>query len=345
MEITLIRHGESVANNAGRWQGQGDSPLSPRGRQQAKALAERIARTGVEIDHIVSSDLSRAAETADAIARELGITVERDRTFREIDVGRWEGLTVEETFAQFPEEVLALRAGEPVKVGGGESWPDLHDRVDAAFARVRANATPGSHVVVVAHGGVISALVAGVLELRDRRPRPLGRIVNTAMTTFRIEGRVVELVRLNDASHADDQGPPRSIEGASAAIALSGIFDPDERFGPHLRTWAASTRRLHCDAELRAVADQVARETGRELGELESLAAAYEGLAAQEGLTGVMMRPETIRSYVLRALHDAPLPHVRLAAPANASVTHILATKHGPLLADYNVLPRSHPDY
>ncbi|MBU6423779.1 MAG: phosphoglycerate mutase family protein, partial [Chloroflexi bacterium] len=86
-ETTLyfVRHGESEANAARRYAGQADSPLTERGRQQAEAVA--AALRGVRLDRVVSSDLSRARDTAAAIAREHGLAVEVFPELREVDVG------------------------------------------------------------------------------------------------------------------------------------------------------------------------------------------------------------------------------------------------------------------
>ena len=103
LEICFVRHAQSVSNAAGVWQGQGDSPLSELGRSQVAALRDAIS--GDDYDLVLSSDLSRAADTAEA----LGAPVEHDPRWREIDVGRWEGLTMEQVVERFPEQIAALR--------------------------------------------------------------------------------------------------------------------------------------------------------------------------------------------------------------------------------------------
>ncbi|MBW2687894.1 MAG: histidine phosphatase family protein [Deltaproteobacteria bacterium] len=90
LEVCLVRHGQSVSNAAGVWQGQGDSPLSEIGRTQVDGLGQALA--GERYDLVLSSDLSRAADTAKA----SGVEVEHDRAWREIHVGDWEGLTMEQ---------------------------------------------------------------------------------------------------------------------------------------------------------------------------------------------------------------------------------------------------------
>ncbi|MCS6798728.1 MAG: histidine phosphatase family protein [Myxococcota bacterium] len=203
MRLLLVRHGETEANVAGRWQGQGDSPLSARGEQQARALAARLR--GERIDAVVSSDLGRAARTAEA----LGRPVERDPRWREIDVGAWEGLDRHQVAERFPDEVKALRAGrDDVRIGGGESWQQVRERVGAAFESLRARFGPDAHVLVVAHGGVLSELLARLLGLDRARPRCLGRLSNASITVLHCddEGRA-EIAVYNDAAHAESLAP------------------------------------------------------------------------------------------------------------------------------------------
>ena len=116
LELCLIRHAQSVSNASGVWQGYGDSPLSDTGRTQVQALHRALRQE--HYDLVLSSDLSRAADTAIA----TGAEVEHDRAWREIDVGNWEGLTMDEVLSRFPEEIEALKARRPFPIGGGESF-------------------------------------------------------------------------------------------------------------------------------------------------------------------------------------------------------------------------------
>ncbi|MBA2609976.1 MAG: histidine phosphatase family protein [Actinobacteria bacterium] len=152
--LLLVRHGESVWNAEGRWQGSADPPLSDAGRAQAAALAEFIRDEG--IDHIVTSDLDRAHETARIVAAALGVPVGvmEDR-LRERDVGEISGLTRAEIEAKFPGLLEKWRTGELTKMPGGED--DITPRVSAAIEAL-ASAPDGSVVLVVTHGGVIGAI-------------------------------------------------------------------------------------------------------------------------------------------------------------------------------------------
>ncbi len=244
MRLTLVRHGQSVSNRAGRWQGQGDSPLSELGRAQAAALGRRLE--GTSFDRVIASDLSRAADTAAALGRE----VQLDPSWRELDLGRWEGLTREEVARRWPDEVAALRAGEDIPVGGAESWGDLARRTAAALDALRARC-PDEDVLLVAHGGVIITLLSQLLGVPQLRPRRLGKLANTAVSTVLL-GEETTLERYNDAAHCagtplwmdevergrgvlrfTDRGAPleplhwlQAAEGARLEVSRAGVEQP-----------------------------------------------------------------------------------------------------------------------
>src|SRR5690606_4646345 len=134
---------------------------------------------GIAFSWIESSDLSRALRTGQS----LGVPVHQNPAFREIFLGQWEGLTREEVARRFPDEVRALKDGEPIRIGGGESWEDLFVRTSAALDIVKGRIAPGDHGVVFSHGGVVTTLIAGMLGVRRRFPLPIGHVLNTSWTT------------------------------------------------------------------------------------------------------------------------------------------------------------------
>jgi broad specificity phosphatase PhoE len=152
--ILLVRHGESIWNAEGRWQGAANPPLSDAGRAQARALAEAVQGDG--IDSLVSSDLDRARETAQIVARALALSEPAiDAGWRERDVGDISGHTREEIEARWPGLLEQWRRGELESMPGGER--DITARVVAALERV-AYEHPGACTLVATHGGVIGAL-------------------------------------------------------------------------------------------------------------------------------------------------------------------------------------------
>jgi broad specificity phosphatase PhoE len=170
-EIVVARHGETDWNAESRFQGHADPPLNDRGRAQARALAERLADAGVAA--VYSSDLRRAAETAAVVAARLGLTVAQDSRLREIDVGEWSGLTVDEVADRFPEGYRRHREGGD-GWENGESHAALTERIVGAVRRIAA-AHADETVLLIAHGAALRALLADAegVDLSDfRRTRP-----------------------------------------------------------------------------------------------------------------------------------------------------------------------------
>ncbi len=142
--LLLARHGETDWNRELRIQGSSDIALNELGRRQAQALAQELEH--VELDAIYSSDLSRARETAAAVAALHGLEVRLDARLRERAFGSWEGLT--------REDIAALPDGSR---HDGEDDDQVRERVLEAIQAI-ADAHPGENVLVVAHGGALNVL-------------------------------------------------------------------------------------------------------------------------------------------------------------------------------------------
>ena len=158
--IVLVRHAESEWNAAGRWQGWGDPPLSERGRQQAAALVAELAGV-LSLDALVTSDLARAAETAAALGRGLGLVATPDARLRELRVGRWEGRTRQE-IGRFDAAALArFDTGDAqARAGDGETLCELAARVRPAVAW-HVGRAPAGCIGLVLHLGVLRTLLPG----------------------------------------------------------------------------------------------------------------------------------------------------------------------------------------
>ncbi|MBA8795955.1 putative phosphoglycerate mutase [Friedmanniella endophytica] len=166
--LIIWRHGRTAWNATGRFQGQADIPLDEVGRGQAAAAAPRIAALGPTA--IVASDLSRAAETADALARVTGLTVTYDRRLREIDVGSWEGLTVATVEQQDPGHVHDHHLGADFRRSAtGETAGEVADRVAAALTEIVGAADDDAVVVAVMHGLAGRVGMARFLDLEPNR--------------------------------------------------------------------------------------------------------------------------------------------------------------------------------
>lgn len=184
--LVLVRHGESrstVDRVVGGHRGCGG--LTDRGVLQAKALYERLARTG-ELDGaaaLLTSILPRAIQTAEIIAPALGdLPAEERCELCEIHPGEGDGLTWDDFGARYRPEGLATGNAYTAMAPGGESWAGFFVRVGEALLRAAAE-HPGETVVIVCHGGVVEAAFATLGGLPLRRPFDV-RIENTSLTAW-----------------------------------------------------------------------------------------------------------------------------------------------------------------
>ncbi|MDH2910664.1 MAG: histidine phosphatase family protein [Candidatus Eremiobacteraeota bacterium] len=160
MELLLVRHGRTAWNSSGRFQGRSDIPLSPEGIAQARAAAEALADD--PIDAAFSSDLIRAASTAEAILFGRAVPLAFDVRLREFDFGAWEGRTWAEIVEEFPAAGgTALTSARDYHPQGGETFADVRLRV-RAWLNERAPYDE-RRILVVAHAGTLHALLAELL--------------------------------------------------------------------------------------------------------------------------------------------------------------------------------------
>ena len=158
--IFLARHGETDDNVPPlRFQGQRDTPLNERGREQARELAERVAALDAPIAALWSSDLSRARETAEIVGERIGLTPRLDARLREGWRGAWEGFLFDEIAAGEPERYAAWRAPN-AEIGfhfpGGETLAQQQARVLACVREIAAGPLPA---LAVCHGGSIRTVL------------------------------------------------------------------------------------------------------------------------------------------------------------------------------------------
>jgi glucosyl-3-phosphoglycerate phosphatase len=162
--LVVLRHGETLDNAAGIWQGLKDSELSPVGLAQADKAAPAIAAYQPEV--VVASDLARARVTAERVGQAVGMPLRLDPRLREIDVGEWQGVTTAEVRNRDPELLAEMGRGADVRRGRtGETVAELATRVRAALDDVIAELSPGRVAVVVCHGVAARAGVASLVGL------------------------------------------------------------------------------------------------------------------------------------------------------------------------------------
>ncbi|MCU1474975.1 histidine phosphatase family protein [Amnibacterium sp.] len=178
-DLVLVRHGETEWNRLGRVQGLSDIPLNETGRHQALEAGDRLRSE--QWDAIASSPLARAAETAEIIARKVGLPApELVEALVERNYGEAEGLTGEEIDRRW-DGVLKAR----------ESREAVLERVVPALLGL-AERHPGQRVLVVSHGGVIGSLVRMATDWTW--PERGVRIENGSDHVFRVEDGRIELV-------------------------------------------------------------------------------------------------------------------------------------------------------
>jgi probable phosphoglycerate mutase len=200
--IFLIRHGETVGN-AGRIVQRPDSPLSPRGMLQAQRLGERLA--SARVARILSSDLARAAVTAEALRRATGAPVEYEPLLHERNFGDIRGTA----YADLGFDMFAPDYAPP----NGESWEVFHARVDRAWTRVQTVAAViEGPLAVVTHGLVCRSLAARHLVLPAGATAP-ERWENTSLTV--VEGPEPWRVSLLNCSAHLDGLPAGSAPGTA----------------------------------------------------------------------------------------------------------------------------------
>jgi broad specificity phosphatase PhoE len=197
--MLLVRHGQTEFSGQRRYSGRGNPALTEIGLRQAAAAAARLS-TVEGVDAVVSSPLSRARQTADAIGAATGAPVTELAELVETDFGDWEGLTFAEASTRDAEAHRAWLADPSVPTPGGESFDQVHERVAVARDKIVAE-YGGATVVVVSHVTPIKTLLRIGL---DAGPSVLFRLhldlASLSIVEFYPDGNTsVRLV--NDTTH------------------------------------------------------------------------------------------------------------------------------------------------
>jgi broad specificity phosphatase PhoE len=201
----LARHGETVFNVEGRWQGQADSPLTERGLAQARQLGKALAQDPIAA--VYSSDLGRATNTALEVATLHGLQVQSDARLREIDTGRWTGKGRAEIEAEYPGGLKAWStAPANTRMPEGETVEEALTRALAFFAD-RMPPHLDQTVVVISHGAVgqailVKAMGGGIEDLWLKE-----RVDNCQISRLEWTAEAgLKLVELSDIRHLGDVG-------------------------------------------------------------------------------------------------------------------------------------------
>jgi broad specificity phosphatase PhoE len=184
-ELLLIRHG--MTDMDGTLCGQSDPPLNAIGREQADSLAQQLRACNVR--HLYTSDLQRAIQTAQPIAKLWGVPIVPRRALREIDFGYWEGKRWSQVRGETPD-ITTIESLPDFSAVGGESFVYFRERVVRVLNEI-TTICDGQPAAVITHLGVICAILRE-LKLASHVWVPQQRIGYCAIQRVRISGPVLE---------------------------------------------------------------------------------------------------------------------------------------------------------
>ena len=301
--ITLVRHGETVSNVSGRWQGQSDSPLSTRGQLQVERLGRRMA--GRDAALLVTSDLGRTRATGASIGNGEPLS-----DWREFDLGAWDGMRPEEIRRRFPDITSERFGSGDFQPEGGERFADFTDRVRGAFDALADRIDDGQEAIAVTHGGVIQTIVGSIVGAADQSAMLVPS--NASLTTVRLTDDRAEVFSLNDDLHLN--GDVARPSGTRLRLIRHGETEANLEH----RWWGRGESQLSDEGRRQATAlaqaggaynafasspSERARDTAVAVARDEGTIRIVDGLVEMhfgewEGLTGVEARatdPEAFR--------------------------------------------------
>lgn len=198
--IIFVRHGETIWNNIGKYQGHTDIPLSTVGISQARKTAQRLSKENIST--IYSSDLMRAQQTAEIIGLKHNLVINYCKDLREINFGQWEGRTYGEIEGQYPQLLnLWIEDPEKLKIPGGETFGELRERAMKVIDNILLKHHQET-VLLVAHGGTISTILCSVLSI-DLKNMWQIKQSNSAISIIEFYDKKGIVTLFNDTYHLD----------------------------------------------------------------------------------------------------------------------------------------------
>lgn len=161
--LLLLRHGQIKANRQGRWHGSTDSPLTWRGRREARRTARFVGRSRPPVCAVYASPLIRARHTADIVAERLGLETAVHADLREYALGEWEDTPFRELAARyrFVEQATGDHHFAPP---GGETLRQVADRMVGALQDIHGRHGADERVLVVGHGAAMAVALSQLLD-------------------------------------------------------------------------------------------------------------------------------------------------------------------------------------
>lgn len=203
IEIYLIRHGTTLWNREGRFQGHTDIALADAGIQQAELLRERLRE--IHFDAAYSSDLCRAMRTAEIVAEPHGLKVVPVPELREVQMGVWEGMLITDIKSQYSTEFQVWQE-KPTKMQlqGFEGVENTARRVFGAFEKIVAKHCDGERIIMVGHG-MTNSLILSIISNRNLDDCHGLLQGNTALNIIQYDGKGYQPILINCTNHCNNK--------------------------------------------------------------------------------------------------------------------------------------------
>lgn len=210
-KIILERHGQSEGNLTDSFLGHTDLPLTELGHKQVECTAEYLKNE--HIDAMYSSDLIRAFQTGQALAKLKGMELIPSRELREVYAGKWEGMSFEKIYEQYPPDYeIWLNDIGHARCTGGESAEELDARICAEVFRL-ASVYAGKTVFISTHATPIRVLITRAIGYSLDRMKEVEWVPNASVTVIGAENGKLRLIKSTYSEHLGEliTRPPRNV--------------------------------------------------------------------------------------------------------------------------------------
>ena len=211
VKFIIVRHGYSVANKEKRFSGQMDIPLDEIGLSQAESVADYIVEN-FKVDSIYTSDLIRTVQTVKPTAERLGLEINKCKELREVDVGLWQGMLIEDVKKEYPENFEVYRNTPGLcRFDGGENYSDCLYRAKALLDEL-AKENDGKTIVIGTHGGVIRTLRANLKNIPMDKIQELPQVPNASITIVEYNSGEIKLIEEGYTEHLSDKTTEEGVK-------------------------------------------------------------------------------------------------------------------------------------